>query len=215
MESPVDVWNRAFGAFEECSSILNPILPHQLTESPIYQPPPVALSWTAPPAGFLNINCDAALDQHNGAATVACVVRDDSGRIIKGETCLFPSWSISVAEAIAVRKGVLLAIEEAWDKVIFESDNQGVINGINSFMVNAWESSAVVKDILSLAAPYPNLSNTNKIDQAGEIMAKGSLSPELVFPTVVGPCEAYVTFMLNLIHLSKKKTAFQNILTVM
>ncbi|KAK8539043.1 hypothetical protein V6N13_135809 [Hibiscus sabdariffa] len=120
MESPIDVWNRAFGAFEECSSILNPILPHQLTESPIFQTPPVALSWTAPPLGFLKINCDAALDRHNGTAAVACVVQDESGRIIKGETCSFPSWSISVAEAIAVRKGVLLAIDEAWEKPIID-----------------------------------------------------------------------------------------------
>ncbi|KAK8646175.1 hypothetical protein V6N13_119970 [Hibiscus sabdariffa] len=112
MESPIDVWNRAFGAFEECSSILNPILPHQLTESPIFQPPPVALSWTTPPLGFLKINCDAALDRHNGAAAVACVVRDDSGRNIKGKTCSFPSWYISVVEAIAVRKRVLLTIDE-------------------------------------------------------------------------------------------------------
>ncbi|KAL4346325.1 hypothetical protein GQ457_17G004530 [Hibiscus cannabinus] len=158
LESPVDVWNRAFGAYEECCSTMNSRFSQQESGFSHCHVPPTVLSWSTPPSGFLKINCDAAYDRKNGYVAVACIARDEQGQIIKGENCTLSSWSVSIAEAIAIRKGVMLAINEGWEKVIFESDNLGVINGINSFMSYAWESTSVIKDILSLAAPFPLFS---------------------------------------------------------
>ncbi|KAL4379350.1 hypothetical protein GQ457_02G009300 [Hibiscus cannabinus] len=158
MESPIEVWNRAFEAYEEFSPLLNSNLTQQSFSLPQDLSNSASQFWTKPPLGVLKVNCDAAFDRSIGSAAIACVVRDDSGCIIKGEICSFPSRSVSAAEAIAIRKGVLMAISEGWEKVIFESDNIGVINGINSGMQCAWESSSVVKDILSSIALHPFFS---------------------------------------------------------
>ncbi|KAL4379926.1 hypothetical protein GQ457_02G020200 [Hibiscus cannabinus] len=158
IDSPIDVWNRALNAFEEYVSSQNNDLSSHVSSSTSALTTLPPSNWTPPPPGFLKINCDAAFEVHSGRAVAACVVRDEYGRIIKGETLSFLSRSASIAEAIAVRKGVLLAINEGWIKVIFESDNKGVITRLNSGMFNAWESKAVEMDISSLKESNPFFS---------------------------------------------------------
>ncbi|KAK8627186.1 hypothetical protein V6N13_134807 [Hibiscus sabdariffa] len=69
-------------------------------------------AWSAPPLGFLKVNCGAAFDPHSGQFTAACVVRDEIREIVKGSSISFLSGSASIAEVIAVRLDVLLTINE-------------------------------------------------------------------------------------------------------
>ncbi|KAL4383031.1 hypothetical protein GQ457_15G002040 [Hibiscus cannabinus] len=145
-------------AFEEYVSGLNNDQSSHVSSSTLALSPLPPSNWTPPPPGFLKINCGAAFEALSGRAVAACVVRDEYGKIIKGETLSFISRSASIAEAIAVRLGVLLAINEGWIKAIFESDNKGVITRINSGMFNAWESKAVEMNIFSLKESHPCFS---------------------------------------------------------
>ncbi|KAK8659992.1 hypothetical protein V6N13_050928 [Hibiscus sabdariffa] len=63
-------------------------------------------AWLAPPPGFLKVNCDTVFVLHSDRVTAACV------EIVKGSSISFFSGSASIAEAIAVRHDVLLAINE-------------------------------------------------------------------------------------------------------
>ncbi|KAK8688589.1 hypothetical protein V6N13_087347 [Hibiscus sabdariffa] len=91
---------------------------HLAGSSQVFPSSPLPV-WKFPPSGCLKINCDATMDLKNGFAAIACVVRDAASRIIKGETCIVPSFSVAIAEALAVRQRVMLAIKEGWDHVIF------------------------------------------------------------------------------------------------
>ncbi|KAL4351678.1 hypothetical protein GQ457_06G030280 [Hibiscus cannabinus] len=154
LESPMEVWSRAHEAFEEFASTLARNSFVQDPQSNRFPPPSLANSWTKPPPDVVKINCDAAFASQFGFAAAACVARNSSGRILKGDTLSFRANSTAVAEASAIRLGVVLAIKEKWERVIFESDNMRVITRLNSFMLNAWESAAIEKDIIFLIAPF-------------------------------------------------------------
>ncbi|KAL4312016.1 hypothetical protein GQ457_01G003630 [Hibiscus cannabinus] len=151
-EHPIDVWNRASAAFEEFNSMSFSDSMQSNSSSSSHSFPSEG-AWSAPPLGFLKVNCDAAFDPHSGRASTACVVRDGTGEIVKGSSISFLSGSASIAEAIAVRHGVLLAINEGWERVIFESDNKGVISRINSIMPNAWDDLSYTKVNPPMVAP--------------------------------------------------------------
>ncbi|KAL4280391.1 hypothetical protein GQ457_03G007900 [Hibiscus cannabinus] len=157
-ESPIEVWDRAFEAYEEFNSIQirNCATPEALAPLNIISSP--ISSWSKPPSGFLKISCDATFEHLSGMAAATCIVRDSSGRIIKGDTSSFQTNSVTVAEAIAIRHGVVLAINEGWENVIFESDNKSVITRLNSVMPCVWESAAIENDISSLIVSYPFFS---------------------------------------------------------
>ncbi|KAL4282690.1 hypothetical protein GQ457_16G028210 [Hibiscus cannabinus] len=73
-EHPIDVWNRASAALEEFTSISSSDS-MQSNFSSSSHPFPTEGAWSAPPLGFLKVNCDAAFDPHSGRATAAYVIR--------------------------------------------------------------------------------------------------------------------------------------------
>ncbi|KAL4383308.1 hypothetical protein GQ457_15G001960 [Hibiscus cannabinus] len=157
-DSPFDVWNRASAAFDEFTSISSSNSKQKDACSSSSHPIPSNGSWSAPPHGFFKVNCDGAFDPHSCRAAAACVVRDCSKEIIKGSTFSFFSRSAFIAEAIVVRQGVFMAINEGWAQVSFEYDNKVIISRINSIIPDAWESAAVEKYIISLVALFPLFS---------------------------------------------------------
>ncbi|KAL4355533.1 hypothetical protein GQ457_06G027680 [Hibiscus cannabinus] len=89
---------------------------------------------------------------------VSYVARDNSGRLVGGNSLLFSALSASVAEATAIRLDTIFALNVGWHKIILESDNRGLISRINSKSFSAWESAAVEEDIVSLTASFPLFS---------------------------------------------------------
>ncbi|KAL4285243.1 hypothetical protein GQ457_16G027710 [Hibiscus cannabinus] len=66
--------------------------------------------------------------------------------------------SVSAAEASAIRVGIIAAIKAGYSHVVVESDNQGVINRINSKTFSAWESSSVERDISLISSRFTCIS---------------------------------------------------------
>ncbi|KAK8595546.1 hypothetical protein V6N13_016913 [Hibiscus sabdariffa] len=65
---------------------------------------------------------------------------------------------VPVAEAMACRLGVSVAIRKGWTNVIIESNNSGVISRVSSLSFSNWESAAVESDIISFFNEFNSIS---------------------------------------------------------
>ncbi|KAL4282003.1 hypothetical protein GQ457_03G037710 [Hibiscus cannabinus] len=152
VETPVEVWNRAEGAFREFT-IAQPKIDsrgsHGQTETP---------AWTPPSIGHFKVCCDAAFDKQSGKAAAAAVARDSTGAIVSGASDCFFAPSASSAEALAIRLGVSLALNAGLDHVTFESDCKDVVYRLISGVHSSWESAAVEEDILYRASSLSTCS---------------------------------------------------------
>jgi ribonuclease HI len=87
--------------------------------------------WTPPPSGWLKINCDASFDSENAICSIACICRDQVGKVIwaRNESNL---RCIDVPEAEA--KACLLGLKSIHDpskvSIILESDSAIVVEAI-------------------------------------------------------------------------------------
>ena len=76
--------------------------------------------WTPSPGEFIKINVDALVDDNT--ASTGIVARSDDGSVLGIQVFLGPKVAIEEAEAVAIKKCILLALNERWKKVIIESD---------------------------------------------------------------------------------------------
>lgn len=93
--------------------------------------------WSRPPNGWTKVNTDAAFSPSTGAGSTGVVVRDERGEILAAAARSYSSIADALmAEALAVRDGVLLAVEQGVPKVILESDNMTVYLFFDQMMVS-------------------------------------------------------------------------------
>ncbi len=93
--------------------------------------------WTPPPLGFLKINCDAALDSHQGTIGFGFLIRDSSGRV-EATVCKSAHFLVEpvVVESLAVLCALELGTNRGMDRTILEGDSLQVINAINKSGLN-------------------------------------------------------------------------------
>jgi len=81
--------------------------------------------WVPPQPGIVKLNFDGSCQ--NSAAAGGFIQRDWTGKILKVGAANFGRASSLVAEARALKNGVLLAIQEGFSKISIEGDNLLVI----------------------------------------------------------------------------------------
>ncbi|KAL4273863.1 hypothetical protein GQ457_13G003900 [Hibiscus cannabinus] len=109
-ESPFVIWNRANSEYQEFSASVSASVSSNAS-SFSSSTTALARSWIPPRPDFLKVNCDAAFDPISKQASAACVARDNSGRLIGGNSLLFSAPSALVAEATAIRLGTFFCFE--------------------------------------------------------------------------------------------------------
>ncbi|KAL4346318.1 hypothetical protein GQ457_17G009380 [Hibiscus cannabinus] len=118
----------------------------------------IQMTWNPPNSGTIKINCDASFCSKTKEACVAAVFRDCNGILLGGASKMISTNFVPVAEAMACRLGVNVAIREGWTNVIIESDNSGVISRLSNLSFSNWESAAVESDIISLSNDFNSIS---------------------------------------------------------
>ncbi|XP_071901202.1 uncharacterized protein [Coffea arabica] len=101
--------------------------------------------WRFPQEGWVKINTDAALQQKEGLAGWGVVARDWQGKVLKAWA--IPNRSCSnpkLEESMALRAAMLLAKQQGWKKVVFESDCLQMVEEINKEQL--YEIGSVVLD---------------------------------------------------------------------
>ncbi|XP_058785019.1 uncharacterized protein LOC131659924 [Vicia villosa] len=117
----------------------------------------VIIAWNPPDTGWLKCNVDAGFNHIHGTTNRGWCVRDNRGRFILAGTAWDSNFrSIVEAEALALKEAILDAIANQFEKVIFESDSQKVVQAIHSKHCGNSEFSLLILSIQSLLQLYVN-----------------------------------------------------------
>jgi hypothetical protein len=83
--------------------------------------------WSGPPPGWMKVNTDAAFSLSNSTGSTGAVLHDHSGSVRAAAARFYPCVSDALmAEALAVRDGLILAAEQEATRVVLEMDNATV-----------------------------------------------------------------------------------------
>lgn len=83
--------------------------------------------WKAPLQGWVKLNCDEATNQATGDAGSGVVARDDRGSFLFARCSKYPAKEDpSIAEILACRDAVKLAMDRSLSHVIVETDCQSI-----------------------------------------------------------------------------------------
>lgn len=115
--------------------------------------------WRPPPPGKLKVNIDASYNKNRKIGTAGIIVRNHLGDVVSGHTKKFPICSPLLAEACALREGVVLALNLGMENVLFESDSLMLIKACRREEVNG-EVQNLVADILYMKQAFQSCGFT-------------------------------------------------------
>ena len=78
--------------------------------------------WRPPPTSMLKCNVDAAFSRPRQVGAISAIIRDNQGRVITRKAKKIHASSSLVAEAIALREGLILARSCYCERILIESD---------------------------------------------------------------------------------------------
>ncbi|CAK9133420.1 unnamed protein product [Ilex paraguariensis] len=84
----------------------------------------VSAPWSAPPPGWVKVNCDCAFSATRKRGTYGAVARDPTSQVIAASSGKMCVASALASEAWAIWKACYLALTEGWKFVIFENDSK-------------------------------------------------------------------------------------------
>ncbi|KAG8484135.1 hypothetical protein CXB51_022932 [Gossypium anomalum] len=89
------------------------------------------IKWMPPPQGWVKINVDAWISVNKNRAVSGFIIRNDEGLIMgSGFKGHHLTWSVVIAEALAVLHRLQFALEMRFTKVILESDSRLIVQNI-------------------------------------------------------------------------------------
>ncbi|XP_013751397.2 uncharacterized protein LOC106453727 [Brassica napus] len=139
--------------------------------------------------GYMICKSDAAYEKKAKRARVAWIFSDTTGNCINQGTTTFNSISSPlIAEAIALRAGVLSAVDLEYPKLKAFSDNLTLIRAINNDM-QVKEIFGIVKDIQQISSVFVEKSFSHvsrALNGEADRLAKFSLSNSFVSDPLVG-----------------------------
>jgi len=101
--------------------------------------------WVSPPPGLVEVNFDGSC---SGSISMGgYLLRDWMGRLLRAGTGNYGAISIIVAEARAMRDGILLAIQAGFQHILVEGDNKLVIQAAVGASRAPWHIHQILQDI--------------------------------------------------------------------
>ena len=100
---------------------------------------------------MFKINIDATLNVHGQMSGLGVVIRDCNGQVM-ASLCsqLGVCYSPEIAEVLAIRRGLRLAMETGLVPVVLESDASVVVNAIGSQDRSSYDVGIIIHDISCL-----------------------------------------------------------------
>lgn len=100
---------------------------------------------------IIKINTDAGFDHRLDVGSAGIVARDIKGELVCGFTKKFPATNPLIAEALALREAVAIAVNLGMSKVLFESDCLELVSACRKESKRGVIAN-IVQDILHMAA---------------------------------------------------------------
>ncbi|KAL0342115.1 UNVERIFIED_CONTAM: hypothetical protein Scaly_1874100 [Sesamum calycinum] len=104
--------------------------------------------WTHPPPDSIKVNFDGGVLDGGCALGIGILARNASGHCLAWLSLrLDRGGNAEMAEALAAREAIHLALRHRWPRVIFEGDNSTLMNKISSVQADLSVISPLVADI--------------------------------------------------------------------
>ncbi|KAH7557054.1 hypothetical protein JRO89_XS11G0037600 [Xanthoceras sorbifolium] len=106
--------------------------------------PSLPHTWSPPAPSCIKLNSDAAFNFKLHRASLGVVFRDCSGKVeLAVASSLAGSSSPFVLEAFALKKGLELALEASFSRILVESDSSTLVKAVNSAVLPLSEANGV------------------------------------------------------------------------
>ncbi|KAL5779613.1 hypothetical protein ACOSQ2_010350 [Xanthoceras sorbifolium] len=129
--------------------------------------------WLAPSPGWFKINSDVAVDVRGRRLGFGVVIRDYMGKVLVSYTSLLLGlFSSDIGEALAILRGLRLAIDMGLSTVCVESDAASVVKQLSSRVTSCSDIGLILDDILSLVVNFADLSFSS-VRRSANIVAHG------------------------------------------
>lgn len=107
--------------------------------------------WKPPDPGWVKVNTDGAFYSEPGNGASGMIIRNDMGQVLAVEGRWIPHLgSALMAEAIAARDGLLLAVANGYNKVALEVDNLSLAKALQSGDEDRSEIAGVKQEVTEL-----------------------------------------------------------------
>ncbi|KAL5775235.1 hypothetical protein ACOSP7_012792 [Xanthoceras sorbifolium] len=141
---------------------------------------PMVERWRVPSPGWVKINSDVTVDFRGHRLGFGMVIQDPGGLVLVSSSSLLPSlFSPDIGEALAILRGVRLAIDLGFSVVCVESDAASVVNPLSSRAISCSDIGLVLDDILALVVAFSDVSFSSVRRSANKVahgLAKFALS---------------------------------------
>jgi ribonuclease HI len=118
-------------------------------------------TWTPPPTGFIKINFDGASKGNPGPAGFGAILRNSNGEILHLVAGYLGFNTNNVAELWSLLRGIKIATDHHYNKIIAEGDSQIIVHLITKILHGehplevspSWRLSGLLEDFGSLLRP--------------------------------------------------------------
>lgn len=115
------------------------------------------VSWKAPPEGTVKINVDASWHKDMSFCATGLIARDSRAVFVAGDCRRLRGPSPVIAEALALREGIVTAHNLGLDRIILESDCLNLVEACKGGK-QVGEAKVIVEDILKLQVTFQSCS---------------------------------------------------------
>ncbi|KAL4348558.1 hypothetical protein GQ457_17G007640 [Hibiscus cannabinus] len=115
--------------------------------------------WTKPGLDVIKVNVDGAFRGDSGSAAIGVVARNHQGMMIDGLAHKLEGVHTAAStEACAFKAGILMALENEWQQVVFEGDASSIVTLLESRVLDHSVAAAHLVDILETLKNRPGFS---------------------------------------------------------
>ena len=115
--------------------------------------------WQKPPEGIIKVNADASFDDDVGYGSTRVVIRDHSGGVIAvAHSFISHVIDAPMAEAYALKEGLLLAQSIGGNRIIIQSDCMEVVEIMKEGGCSANSAAAIYDECITLWCWFQEIS---------------------------------------------------------
>ncbi|XP_060210656.1 uncharacterized protein LOC132637608 [Lycium barbarum] len=110
----------------------------------------LVIKWMRPAAGFYKCNTDGAAKGNPGSISAAFCIRNEEGDLVYAAAKIMTDGTNIVAEAEAIRMGLMYCVEKQLFPLIIETDSMTMKKILNAEWKIPWSISMLVDDIMRM-----------------------------------------------------------------
>jgi ribonuclease HI len=126
--------------------------------------------WKKPPEGKVVVNVDAAFNENSGCGSVGSIIRDCSGGVLAAAHSFVPHLvDAPMAEAYALKEGLMLAQHIGCNRLIIQSDCMEVVQIMKDGGFSANSTAAIYDDCNIIWSGFQDISIEHCSREANQV----------------------------------------------